>query len=245
VIANGKLVARDGQFLLDLPVYHYPDWMKHSVCLNQPASPQQFEITPGIREGEADVRVFVLSEGGFVRTLETRRFPVHEGKLALDTSGQYNRVAVIERHSGKGHTSLGLIDGFGMKKGAMASTIGHDSHNMTIIGTNPVDMAACANAEVKAGGGYVAVVDGKVVAQVELEVAGLITEAPYEEVIGKLEHFETTIRSELGFPQEMMFLMITAFVFQGTPFLTAITDVGLIDTYTQTIQPLIVATSGS
>jgi adenine deaminase len=243
VVANGKLVARDGQFLLNLPIYHYPDWTKNSVRLNQPASPEQFEINPGIEEGEAEVRVFVLTEHGFVRTLETRKFPVHHGKLVIETSGQYNMVAVIERHSGKGGTSLGLIDGFNMKKGAMASTIGHDSHNITVIGTNTVDMAACVNALAKAGGGYVAVADGNVVAQVELEIAGLITETPYEAVIEKLGHFETVIRSELGFPEDMMFLMITAFVFQGTPFQTAITDVGIIDTYSQTILPLIVSTS--
>jgi adenine deaminase len=119
VVANGKLVARDGQFLLDLPIYHYPEWTKHSVRLNQPARPEQFEINPGIEEGEAEVRVFMLTEHGFVRTLESRKFPVHHGKLVLETAGQYNLVAIIERHSGKGHTSLGLIDGFGMKKGAM------------------------------------------------------------------------------------------------------------------------------
>jgi adenine deaminase len=243
VIANGKLVARDNQFLLDLPMYHYPDWMKHSVKLNVLPTPEQFEISPGIEEGEAEVRLFVLSEHGFVRVFETRKFPVRHGKLVLETTGKYNRIAVIERHSGNGRISLGLIDGFGMKKGAMASTIGHDSHNITIIGTNNEDMAACADALVKSGGGYVAVVDGKVVAQVELEIAGLITEEPYEKVIEKLGHFEATIRNELGFPEDMMFLMITAFVFQGTPFLTAITDVGLVDTYSQTIQPLIVSTS--
>src|SRR4030042_3553225 len=121
VIANGKLVARDSQFLLDLPIYHYPEWTKNSVRLPKPASPEQFEINPGIEEGEGEVRVFVLTEHGFVRTLETRKFPVQHGKLVLETSGQYNMVAVIERHSGKGTTSLGLIDGFGMKKGAMAS----------------------------------------------------------------------------------------------------------------------------
>ena len=243
VVANGIVVGRDGQFLLDLPAYHYPGWMKHSVRLSQPAQAEQFEIHPGIEEGQAEVRVFVLSEHGFVRTLETRKFTVHNGKLDVETIGQYNRVAVIERHSGKGRTSLGLIDGFGMKKGAMASTIGHDSHNITVIGTNTADMAECVNALARAGGGYVAVADGKVVAQVELEVAGLITETPYEKVIEKLGHFEEVIRSELGFPEDMMFLMITAFVFQGTPFQTAITDVGIIDTYSQTILPLIVSTT--
>ena len=245
VIANGKLVARDGKFLPELPVYHYPEWTKNSVRLDQPARPEQFEIKPGIQEGEVELRVFMLKEQGFVRTLETRKFPVHKGKLTFSTAGQYNLIAVIERHSGKGHTSLGVVEGFGMKKGAMASTIGHDSHNITVIGTNTLDMATCANAEVKAGGGYVAAVDGKVVAQVELEIAGLITEAPYEAVVEKLGHFEATIRSELGFPEDMMFLLITAFVFQGTPFLTAITDVGLIDTYTQEILPLVVSTSES
>jgi adenine deaminase len=245
VVANGELVAREGHFLKELPAFHYPEWTKNSVRLSRPICPEDFEIHPGIQEGEAEVRIFVLSYGGFVRTFETRTFPVHNGKVVLDTSGQYNLVAVIERHSGQGAISLGIVEGFGMKKGAMASTIGHDCHNLTVLGTNPMDMAACANALAKSGGGYVAAVDGQVVAQVELEVAGLITEAPYEEVVAKLEHFEATIRQELGFPEEMMFLMITAFVFQGTPFMTAITDVGLVDTYSQSILPLIVSTEGS
>jgi adenine deaminase len=110
VIANGKLVARDNQFLLDLPMYHYPDWMKHSVKLNVLPTPEQFEISPGIEEGEAEVRLFVLSEHGFVRVFETRKFPVRHGKLVLETTGKYNRIAVIERHSGNGRISHGKHD---------------------------------------------------------------------------------------------------------------------------------------
>jgi adenine deaminase len=133
-----------------------------------------------------------------------------------------------------------VVEGFGIRAGAIATTVGHDCHNLTVVGKSRDDMAACANALADSGGGYVAVRDGKILAHVPLEIAGLTTEAPYEEVVEKLEAFEAVCRDELGFPKEMMFLMITAFVFEGTPFGVAITDMGLVDGYKQEIVPLIV-----
>ncbi|MCJ7706673.1 MAG: amidohydrolase family protein [Anaerolineales bacterium] len=239
VIANGKVVARDGKFLLQLPTYHYPSWAKGTVRLSRPVTARDFEIRSD--SGDAiEARVIVLREGGFVRKLEPRKLPVRNGCVELGENGPWNYIAVVERHTGKGGIGLGVVEGFGIRQGAIATSVGHDCHNLTVVGNNRDDMAVCVNALADSGGGYVAVRDGRILAQVTLEIAGLTTEAPYEQVVEKLDRFEAVCRDELGFPKDMMFLMITAFVFEGTPFGVAITDKGLVDGYEQRILPFFV-----
>ena len=239
VVANGKVVARDGKFLLKLPAYHYPDWAKGTVHLSKPMTGEDLKIRSESQDS-VEARVIVLREAGFVRKLEPRELPVRNGCVELGQDSPWNYIGVVERHTGKGGIGLGVVEGFGIRQGAIATSVGHDCHNLTVVGSNRDDMAACVNALAESGGGYVAVRDGKILAQVELEIAGLTTEAPYEEVVAKLERFEAACRDELGFPKEMMFLMITAFVFEGTPFGVAITDKGLVDGYQQKILPLFV-----
>ncbi|MCJ7568369.1 MAG: amidohydrolase family protein [Anaerolineales bacterium] len=239
VIVDGKVVARDGQFLLKLPAYHYPEWAKNTVKLSKPIVPSDFEIKTGSRD-EVEVRVIVLKEAGFVRVLESRMLPVENGCIELGEDSLWNYIAVVDRHSGDGNIGLGILEGFGIRRGAIATSVGHDCHNLTVVGNNRNDMAVCINALADTGGGYVAVRDGQVLALVPLEIAGLTTEAPYEQVVDQLNLFESICREELGFPENIMFLMITAFVFEGTPFGIAITDKGLVDGYEQKIIPLFI-----
>src|SRR3972149_4964757 len=239
VVANGKVVARDGRFLLKLPPYRYPDWAKGTVRLGRPLPAADFEIRCGPGP-EIEARVMVLLEAGFVRKLEPRKLPVRDGHIELGAEAPWNYIAVVERHTGKGAMGLGVVEGFGIRHGAIGTSVGHDCHNLTIVGSNREDMAVCANALAESGGGYVAVREGKVLVLVPLEIAGLTTEAPYEQVAENLERFEAVCRQDLGFPENMMFLMITAFVFEGTPFGVAITDKGLVDGYQQKILPFFV-----
>jgi adenine deaminase len=116
--------------------------------------------------------------------------------------------------------------------------VGHDCHNITLLGENPEDMVVCAKAIADAGGGFAAVLDGEVIAQVPLEIAGLTTQAPFQEVVDMIDHFEEIIRADLGFP-EVTFLVFNFIVLQSTPFKAAITDRGLIDVDGQKVVPLI------
>lgn len=92
----------------------------------------------------------------------------------IDIGRDLLKLAVIERHNGTGHKGIGYIKGVGLKKGAIASTVSHDSHNLIVIGTNDIDMAAAANRVIELGGGNAAVSDGKVIAEMPLDIAGLI-----------------------------------------------------------------------
>ena len=239
VVANGELVARDGRFLPKLPAYRYPQWTKKSVHLKRPAAASDFAIRASMGEGEIDARVLKISGGGWVKEWGSQRFPVKERIVTLDPGGAFNLIAVVERHGGDGKIGRGIAEGIGLKRGAVASSVGHDCHNITIVGTNPEDMAVCVNALAKSGGGFVAVNEGRVIATVDLPVAGLVADAPYQEVVAELDQFEKAIRSQLGFPSEMEFVVFNFIVLQSTPFQAAITDRGLIDTYSQSIVPLL------
>ncbi len=242
VIANGQLVAREGQFLLDLPAFRYPAWAKRTVHLKRPVTSADFEIAVDIEEGEADLRVIEVSGGGWVKTWGTATFPVRGGKVHVDAVGPYNLVAVVERHGGDGHIALGVVKNIGLQCGAVASSVAHDCHNITVVGTNTADMAACVQALAEVGGGFAAVEGGQIAALVEFEIGGLISEAPYEEVVEKLDRFEHIIRSQFGFAQDVEFVVFNFLVLQSSPFQAAITDRGLIDTYSQSIVPLVLST---
>ncbi len=100
----------------------------------------------------------------------------------VDIDKDILKIAVVERHLGTGHIGLGLISGLGMKKGAIASTVAHDAHNLVVVGTNDEDMAIAGNYLKENSGGYVAVLDGKVIGSVPLEIGGLMSTKATKEV---------------------------------------------------------------
>ena len=98
------------------------------------------------------------------------------------------KIAVIERHKGTNHIGVGYIKGYGLKSGAVATSISHDSHNIIVVGANEEDMAAAANRVVELGGGIVVLDGGKVLGEVQLQIAGLMSEAPLIDVNRDLEN---------------------------------------------------------
>lgn len=98
------------------------------------------------------------------------------------------KIAVIERHKNTGHIGLGYIKGYGLKSGAVATSITHDSHNIIVVGTNEADMAAAVNRVVELNGGIVVLKDGVSTAEVPLAVAGIMSDEPLTTVNEKLEY---------------------------------------------------------
>ncbi len=128
----------------------------------------------------------------------------------IDTERDILKLAVIERHKGTGHRGLGFITGVGLKKGAIASSVSHDSHNIIVIGTNDADMAAAANAVREHGGNAVAV-DGRVTAELKLPVAGLMSNASGAEISFADERVTDAVHS-LGVPRDIEPFMNMNFV---------------------------------
>jgi adenine deaminase len=180
VYAAGSLVAENGQFLLspaDLP--DVP--IQPSVHVD--LSTLSFDLPAG--RGSARV-IGVVPEQ--VVTTDLRLEPTTEdGYVASDPSRDLLKIAVVERHHGTGNVGLGLVKGVGLKRGALASSVAHDSHNIIVIGTSDADMRAAVVAIVEMGGGQVAVADGEVQAACPLPIAGLMSDLPLEEVHDQVE----------------------------------------------------------
>ena len=105
----------------------------------------------------------------------------------VDLERDILKIAVIERHKNTGHIGLGYLQGYGLRSGAVATSISHDSHNLIVVGTNSADMAAAANEVVRQHGGIVVVNNGHVEAEVVLEIAGIMSDRPLTEVNEQLE----------------------------------------------------------
>ena len=121
------------------------------------------------------------------------------------------KLAVCERHKGTGHKGIGFIRGIGLKTGAIAASVAHDSHNLIIIGTNDEDMALAGNRVIDIGGGFTVVKDGRVLAEMPLNVAGLMTEETAEVAAAQNEEVRRCVHA-LGVPADCEPFMTMAFV---------------------------------
>lgn len=138
------------------------------------------------------------------------------------------KLAVIERHKNSGHIGLGFINGIGLKKGAIASSVSHDSHNLIVIGTNDADMAFAANYIREVGGGNVVVVDGEIYAAMPLPIAGLMSNATAEKIAEQNEKVRSAVY-DLGVPSEVEPFMSMAFVSLSVIPSIKMTTQGLVD----------------
>lgn len=129
----------------------------------------------------------------------------------IDVDRDILKLAVVERHFCTGHIGLGFISGIGMKKGAIASSVSHDSHNLIVVGENERDMTIAANRIRTLGGGLIVVADGKILAEMPLPVAGLMSQHSAAEAAKENENIRNAVYS-LGVPQNIEPFMTTAFV---------------------------------
>jgi adenine deaminase len=158
------------------------------------------------------------------------------GLVAADTGRDLLKIAVIERHMASGRIAKGLVKGFGLKKGAIASSISHDSHNIVVIGAHDGDMYAAAVQVVKMQGGIAAACDGRVVESLPLPIAGLISDRDAGFVQGKLGRLIAAARS-MGSRLDDPFMAMSFLTLPPIPELK-ITDRGLIDAVDFKVVPL-------
>lgn len=155
----------------------------------------------------------------------------------VDTERDILKLAVIERHKNTGHRGIGFISGIGLKEGAIASTVSHDSHNLIVIGANDEDMALAANHLIEIGGGYVAVKNGKVLADMPLPIAGLMSFESAEKSAEINEKLRKTVYT-LGVPTDIAPLMTMSFVSLSVIPSIKMTTEGLVDVNSQKLLSL-------
>ena len=227
---RGRLVAADG-VALPVPKASVPDWMRGSVHIPV-LGPEHFRV-----EARGPVRVIGVEPGTVVTRSMVFESPRTGPVAAADPARDLAKVAVIERHRGTGRTGVGFVTGFGLQCGALASTNAHDAHNLIVVGVDDADMAVAANRLAEIGGGQVAVVGGRVIAEIPCPIGGLLADLPAEQVAAAVEALEEAARGELGATLPAPVMAMSFLALSVIPELR-ITDLGLIDTVAFEVVPL-------
>ena len=188
------------------------------------------------------MRVIGMVPGQIVTESLVLEPSVQDGLVVADPARDLAKIAVIERHRATGNLGLGFVQGLGLKAGAIAGTVAHDAHNIIVAGVNDVDMALATRTLMASGGGFAVVRDGRVLAQVRLAVAGLMSDAPLEVVASELAALGNAYRAVADLPADIQahpFMAMSFLSLEVIPSLK-LTDQGLVDVATFAPVPLFV-----
>ena len=177
VVAKGQVIAENGELLVKLPVAKYPKWVTESVHLKKNLKAADFALrTRAVDGSEIEAHVIGVIENQAPTRHLKMKVKAENGEVKSDLQRDLAKIALVERHRGTGKITLGLVSGFEFtRKCAIGSTVTHDSHHMIVVGTDDESMAIAANELAKCGGGQTVVINGEVVGQVELQIAGLMS----------------------------------------------------------------------
>ncbi len=221
VFYRGRLVAKDGEPLFSIA-------QSESKALTDTVKVKPFGIEALKLKASGETRpVIELVPGQIITRKRLEKVRVVDGLVVPDTDRDILKLVVVERHKASGNIGLGLVSGFGLKRGALASSIAHDSHNIVVVGTSDEDIFTAVKEVEKQHGGLVVVADGRVLASLALPVAGLLSDEPLEVVVDKLREAEQAARN-LGTNLVSPFAPLAFLALPVIPELR-LTDLGLVD----------------
>jgi adenine deaminase len=230
VYKRGTLVARDGELVAPIgaPI---PDQGAGTMRM-PPLTTESFRLAG--KQGLA--RVIGIVADQIVTDHLLLPAPFADGYVHTDLERDIAKIAVIERHRGTGRIGLGLIHGFGLRCGALASSVAHDAHNLIVMGMSDDEMLLAARHVTSMGGGVAVVAGGKVLADLPLPIAGLLSALPIADVAARLDAIDTATRS-LGSTLEHPVMTLS---FQALSVIPALklTDQGLLDVRQFALVPL-------
>lgn len=229
VIAKGQVIAEKGELLVKLPSVKYPSWATKSIHLKKALKAQDFALRTRAADGaEIEAHVIGVIENQAPTKHLRMKVKANNGEVKADIKRDIAKIALVERHRATGKVTVGLISGFGFTRPcAIGSTVAHDSHHMIVVGTDDESMAIAANELAKCGGGQIVVMDGKVIGQVDLQIAGLMS-TEHADIVAKkattvLDGFKMC-GSELNNPNMQLSLMALVVIPE-----LRISDKGLVD----------------
>ena len=211
VYKNGELAARNGKSLVNSPVPKMDQNIQDKVYHSFHVAPVEVSRLALEQKGEK-IRVIDLNAHELLTSERIAEWTCREGCApGVDPEEDIVKIVALERHKNTGHIGKGFLGRYGLKKGAVATSVGHDSHNLVVAGTNDEDIACAANCVIQNEGGLAIALDGKVVADLPLQIAGLMSTLPLEEVDAKLEDMKRILR-EWGISEEIDPFMTLSFV---------------------------------
>ncbi len=235
VIADGRVVAKDGVLGASIASPRFPQRALRTVHLKRRLGPADFIVRSKTEHGVA--RTVVMDTSSEILTKKTcEDLPVRGYQILNDIDRDILKIAVIERHRRTGNIGLGFVRGFGLKAGAISSSVAHDSHNICVVGTNDTDMSAAVNEIARLQGGLVAAKDGRILAELALPFAGLMSTRPVEEVNQAERRLSEAARS-LGCALASPFMVMSFLSLAVIPEIR-LTDKGIVDVSSAKLIPL-------
>jgi adenine deaminase len=208
-----------------------PEWVRQTIHL-APVSASSFRIP----RGPGRIRVIRVVAGQLLTGTEIVEPAVRDGSIVAEVARDLVKIAVLERHHASGRIGLGLATNVGLKRGAFASTVAHDAHNVVVLGVDDEDMAACACRLAEIGGGIVVAEGGRVTEELPLPVAGLMSDQPLALVHERLRSMELRLAG-MGVAMTAPFMTLSFLALSVIPELK-ITDRGLVDVANFQLVPL-------
>jgi adenine deaminase len=204
VVVGGRTMVEGGRLVGDIPAVTYPPAFFDTVRLERAVDLDDFTIPVANGAPDVEVRVIGVTEGSLVTHELRRRLPVRDGRIHAAVEDDVLHLAMLDRHGKGTGIGLGFVHGFGLRRGAIASSVNAVCENIVVVGTDPEDMALAANRLAEVGGGKIVVAGGEVLALVELPVLGLLANAPLDEVMAGFDQVFAAIRG-LGCPLKSPF----------------------------------------
>ncbi|QIG49695.1 adenine deaminase [Nordella sp. HKS 07] len=228
VIAHGKVLAENGKLTADIPAYAYPASARDTVKMGRKLVAKDFDIEAPKGANQVKARVIGVIENQAPTKALERSLKVSQGLVDMDRAQDVCQIALVERHRATGQVTNGFVSGFGYNTDcAVASTVAHDSHHMIVVGTSKDDMAIAANKLGEVGGGIVVVSKGKVLALVELPIAGLMSDERAELIAEKAGRMVEAM-AQCGCSLNNAYMQHSLLALVVIPELR-ISDIGLID----------------
>jgi adenine deaminase len=220
VYRGGQLVARDGQVI---------PWERpqRTTVLRSSMNVDWSHVNFRVPAEGRRVRVIGLIPDQIITEHLVEEMPPHEGEIRADADRDILKIAVVERHTATGNVGMGFVKGFGLQKGAIASTVAHDHHNIVVAGADDESMFTAVQAIAATRGGMATAYGDSVLAQLPLPIAGLMSDQPIETVRRQLDEVLAAAR-QLGSPLHDPFMALSFLALPVIPSLK-ITDRGLVD----------------
>ncbi len=230
VYKEGKLVAQADRLLVDAPAVTFTGVTDTVHIGNIDENDLRIPGKPGL------IEVIGIEPGQITTKHLQEEASIKDGEIVADPERDLLKLVVIERHHASGKVGLGIVKGFGLNKGALASSVAHDAHNLVIVGVSNSDILRAARVLEEIGGGFACVVNGEVRAKVPLPYGGLVSPLPANELVKQL-HALDAAAAELGCSLQHPCMALSFLSLSVIPSLK-LTDQGLIDVETFKLIPL-------
>jgi adenine deaminase len=234
VLFNGKIVVDERKIVYSYTKLRENNWGRNTVNVKRPLKVDDVKVAVEDNADYCNVRAAKIVPDQIITKLVSIKLPVSNKQVELDLDQDINKFILVERHNATGKIVKGFIQGFGLKKGAIASSVAHDHHNLIALGVEDEDIVMAINSLITMEGGLVAVCKGKILASLPLPIAGLVSDLSLDEVLQRLLELQVATE-ELGntLPQSP-FAILSLMTLPVIPEV-GFTDQGMIDVYKQKV----------